>query len=267
MKGGVVTKLHLIVFLPSILVFWDDKGTLAGSVPQMQDSNQFPKFLVLKKPGGKKSLIEIEGKTGRKELVQKQTGRHKIESRDYSRKAKRQCKDVTFGECTISNDKIFRTFKNISKSEIHSNISMIETCQNACVGTDYCGQYRFNHQTQECTLMTGGDYMSLCKIRAGPMDIQMSSCLMSRNPCDWHTEEDCEYTGNVVRMYRPGVITDDDVCQEECQNLAPTCKYWIYNIIERACILKGEGTRICNVYGGPKRSLQECQDFLEDHEK
>merc|ERR1719167_476931 len=63
----------LIVFFPSILVLWDDKGTLAGSVPQMHDNNQFPKFLVLDKPGGKKSLIEIERKTGRKESVQKQT--------------------------------------------------------------------------------------------------------------------------------------------------------------------------------------------------
>jgi len=73
MKGGVVTKLRLIVFLPSILVLWDDKGTLAGSIPQMHKNSQFPKFLVLDKPGGKKSLIEIEGKTGRKESVQKQT--------------------------------------------------------------------------------------------------------------------------------------------------------------------------------------------------
>merc|ERR1712135_70726 len=100
MKGGVVTKLFLIVLLPSILVLWDDKGTLAGSIPQMHKNSQFPKFLVLDKPGGKKSLIEIEGKTGRKESVQKQTGRQQIESRDYSEKAEYQCQDVTFGECT-----------------------------------------------------------------------------------------------------------------------------------------------------------------------
>ena len=74
MKGGVVTKLRLIVFLPSILVLWDDKGTFAVSVPQMHDNSQFPKFLVLDKPDGKKSLIEIVGKTGRKESVQKQAG-------------------------------------------------------------------------------------------------------------------------------------------------------------------------------------------------
>ena len=80
MKGGVVTKLHLIAYLPCILVLWDGKGTLAGSVPQMHDSRQFSKFLVLDKSGGKKSLIEIEGKTERKESVQKQTGEQNFHS-------------------------------------------------------------------------------------------------------------------------------------------------------------------------------------------
>ena len=80
MKGGVVTKLRLVVFLPIILVLWDDKCSLAGSVPQMHDSSQFSKFLVLDKPGGKKSLIEIEGKNGRKESVQKQTGEQNFHS-------------------------------------------------------------------------------------------------------------------------------------------------------------------------------------------
>merc|ERR1712135_195619 len=110
MKGGVVTKLRLVVFLPIILVLWDDKGTLAGSVPQMHDRSQFSKFLVRDKPGGKKSLIEIEGKTGRKESVQKQT-------------AKSHCKDVTFGECPISHEKTI----DISK------VSKIETCQRTCL--------------------------------------------------------------------------------------------------------------------------------------
>ena len=80
MKGGVVTKLRLVVFLPIILVLWDDKCSLAGSVPQMHDSSQFSNFLVLDKPGGKKSLIKVEGKTGRKESVQKQTGEQNFHS-------------------------------------------------------------------------------------------------------------------------------------------------------------------------------------------
>ena len=83
MKARVVTKLCRIIFLFSILILWDDKSTLAGSVlhskgkamsGEMQDNSQFPKYLVVDKPGGKKGLIEIERKTGRKDTVQKQTG-------------------------------------------------------------------------------------------------------------------------------------------------------------------------------------------------
>merc|ERR1712126_454119 len=159
MKGGVVTNLRLIVFLPSILVLWDDKGTLAGSVPQMHDNSQFPKFHVLDKLGGKKSLIEIEGKTGRKESVQKQTGRQNIKSRDYSRKdiptAKSQCKDVTFGECRIPQINIIRMLPE----------STIEKCQRVCLLESICRFYRFNHQTKVCTLMSSNNYISLCKIR------------------------------------------------------------------------------------------------------
>ena len=40
----------------------------------MDDSSHTQKILVLNKPGGKKSLIEIEVKTGKKESDQKQTG-------------------------------------------------------------------------------------------------------------------------------------------------------------------------------------------------
>ena len=83
MKSGVLTKLRLIAFLSSILFLWDDKTTLAGSVMhskgkvisgETHDNSLFPKFLVLDKPSGRKSLIEIEGKTRRKESIQKQTG-------------------------------------------------------------------------------------------------------------------------------------------------------------------------------------------------
>jgi len=245
MKGGVVTKLRLVVFLPIILVLWDDKGTLAGSVPQTHDSSQFSKFLVRDKPGGKKSLIEIEGKTGRKESVQKQT-------------AKSHCKDVTFGECPISHEKTI----DISK------VSKIETCQRTCLKRPDCNFYRFNHQTKECTLMTSVHYKSICNITAAPAEKQISTCLTTLQPCGSQGEEECEYTGNDVIKYPPGGIEDGVKCQEQCQNSAPTCKYWIYNVMEMTCILKGEGTRICKVYGGPKYpSYEECRDFLEDHEK
>ena len=74
MKGGAVTKLFLVFFLPIILVLRDDKGTLAVFVPELHYNSQLPKHLVLDKPGEKKSLIEIEVKTGKKESDQKQTG-------------------------------------------------------------------------------------------------------------------------------------------------------------------------------------------------
>merc|ERR1712126_140148 len=245
MKGGVVTKLRLVVFLPIILVLWDDKGTLAGSVPQMHNSSQFSKFLVRDKPGGKKSLIKIEGKTGRKESVQNQT-------------AKSHCKDVTFGECPNSHEKTIDILI----------ASKIETCQHACLLVQDCNFYRFNHQTKECTLMTSVHYKSICNITAAPAEKQISTCLTTLQPCGSQGEEECEYTGNDVKRFQPGWIMSDVVCQEQCQILATTCKYWIYNSWGKTCILKGEGTRICNVYGGPKYpSYEECRDFLEDHEK
>jgi len=241
MKGGVVTKLRLVVFLPIILVLWDDKGTLAGSVPQTHDSSQFSKFLVRDKPGGKKSLIEIEGKTGRKESVQKQT-------------AKSHCKDVTFGECPISHEKTI----DIS---IASNI---ETCQRSCLLRPECNFYRFNRQAKECTLLTSRN-KSMCNITAAPVEKQTSTCLTSLQPCDDQSEEECEYTGNDVTRLE-GMVSSHNACQEICQG-SPSCKYWIYNTMEMTCILKREGTRICNVYGGPKDpSYEECQ-VLEDYEK
>jgi len=254
MKGGVVTKLRLIVFLHIILFLWDDKGTLAGSLPQMHDSSQFPKFLVLDKPGGKRSLIEMEGKTGRKESVLKQTGRQKIKSRDFSRKAKSHCKDVTFGECPISHEKTIDI----------SIVSKIETCQRTCLVRPECNFYRFNHQTKKCTLLTSRN-KSMCNITAAPVEKQILPCLMTLQPCGSQTEEECEYTGNDVTRLE-GSVSSHNACQELCQG-STSCKYWIFNSMEMTCILKREATRICNVYGGPKDpSYEECQ-VLEDYEK
>jgi len=248
MKGGVATKLRLIVFLSSILVLWDDKGTLAGSVPQTNDSSQFPKFLVLDKPGGKKSFIEIEGKNGRKELVQKETVRHQIESRD-SKKAKGTCSDLTFGECQISEEETLRSEKLVRSARM---------CHMLCKIYTACDYYRFNHQTNECKLLATS-YKSLCRIIAAPREIRAFSChpcLSCPSPqrCDAFTEEDCEYTGNDVKRYQPGAVLDDEMCHASCKK-NPTCKYWIYNKFEMTCIHKGEGSRICSVSGGQKYDM------------
>merc|ERR1712198_480743 len=179
MKGGVVTKLCLIVFLPSILVLWDDKSTLAGSVPQTHDSSQVPKFLVHDKPGGKKSFIEIEGENIRKESAQKET-------------AKGTCSDVTFGGCPIREEEIIDTDPYLRSAR---------NCHRSCEMRRTCDYYRFNYQTKECTLISAR-YRSLCKIIAAPKEIQAFSCQSSTNPCDTINEEDCEYTGKDVKRYQ-----------------------------------------------------------------
>jgi len=246
MKGGVVTKLRLIVFLPIILVLWDDKGTLAGSVPQMHDSSKFSKFLVRDKPGGKKSFIEVEGKTGRKESVQKETVRHQIESRD-SKKAKGTCSDVTFGECPISKEETVK-IGNIPRPSARK-------CHLACEGMRSCDYFRFNYQTKECKLITRS-YRVVCKIIAAPKEIRASSCLNSPQRCDAFNEEECEYSGNDVKwdeQYVQYTVVSDDDCQASCKE-NPTCKYWIYKPFEKTCIHKGEGSRICSVLGGQKHT-------------
>jgi len=168
-------------------------------------------------------------------------GRQQIVSRD-SKKAIGQCKDVTFGECPISEEHTIHTYTGIIKN--------FEQCYSLCTHVNGCDFYRFDHQITECKILSRS-YKSLCRIRAAPMEKQALNCLISPNPCDAQIEEDCEYTGNDVRRYQPDEITDDKECQSKCWH-APTCKYWIYNKIERTCILKEEGTRICSVYGGRK---------------
>jgi len=179
-------------------------------------------------------------------------GRQKIESRDFVRPAGTACKDVTLGECPILFDKGY---------DIKIPGSKIQECSHKCYQLQTCNRYRFNHQTKECTLLWG-DYLQHCKIRAGPVEKQTMTCLMGiYGECDPQTEEECEYTGNDVKRYQPGEIIDDDVCQESCKALAPTCKYWIYNHIERVCILKEEATRICKVFGGPKNpTYNKCHE-------
>merc|ERR1712198_406908 len=141
MKAGVLTKLRLISFLSSILVLWDDKTTLAGSVMhskekvilgETHDNSQLPKFLVPDKPSGRKSLIEIEGKTRRKESIQKQIGNYI-----------KGCTDVTVGECSIPLLKLSNNFSSTS----------VQECQEICEVVDTCNFFRFDGHN--CSLLTG----------------------------------------------------------------------------------------------------------------
>ena len=83
MKTIPASKFRQIVFLVITLSLWGDTKILAGSeakelgkvkLNEAQSNSQFPKFLVLDKENGKKSLIKIENPTGRKDIIQKQTG-------------------------------------------------------------------------------------------------------------------------------------------------------------------------------------------------
>ena len=83
MKYRSASMFRLIVFLTITLSLWCDTITLAESEPkdfeqvkvdEVQSNSQFPKFLVLDKPNGRKSLIKIEKQLGGKEIIQKETG-------------------------------------------------------------------------------------------------------------------------------------------------------------------------------------------------
>ena len=83
MKTIPASKFRQIVFLSITLCLWGDTNTLAGSEPkelgqvklnEAQSNSQFPKFLVLDKQNGRKSLIKIEKQLGEKEIIQKETG-------------------------------------------------------------------------------------------------------------------------------------------------------------------------------------------------
>jgi len=241
MKVGVLTKLCQIAFLSSLLFLWDDKTTLAGSVMQSkgkvifdetQDNSQFPKFLVLDKPSGRKSLIEIEGKTRRKESIQKQTG--------Y------ECKNATIGECSIPLLDVFMNFTSRS----------VQQCQANCLHVTKCLIFRFDGHN--CLLLTTG-YRSDCKVKAGPPHIPIMDCfgLFENGMCNSLLEEDCEYLGEDFGPPQFD-IRSPSMCQEVCEANSG-CKYWIYHDDKR-CILKKDSRRNCKTWVGPKEpSFDYCR--------
>merc|ERR1712136_221990 len=250
MKAGVLTKLRLIAFLSSILFLWDDKTTLAGSVMhgkgkvilgETHDNSQFPKFLVLDKPSGRKSLIEIEGKSRRKESNQTQIGKYN-----------KGCRDVTVGECSVFYDLI----KNVTSTSI-------ENCQDLCELINSCNYFRFDGQN--CSLLDG-EYRRDCNVKAGPPDTDLYDCIGILNDaipigCNQFLQEDCEYLGET---YIDTTIENNDLCQRLCGLDSSPCKYWIYHEYERRCILKKDSKRNCKTWGGPyEPEFDDCRDALE----
>ena len=90
----------------------------------------------------------------------------------------------------------------------------------------------------------------------------MTDCLAQINLqiCETHLEEDCEYNGELLKRYPKGQIADAYNCQNRCKARSPNCNYWIFHHIEALCILKRDGRKTCNVWGGPKQpSYDQCK--------
>ena len=82
---------------------------------------------------------------------------------------------------------------------------------------------------------------------------------ISDQVCDSHLEEDCEYNGELLERFPEAIATPEN-CRIKC-SLQKACKYWIYQFSEFLCILKRDGNRTCNVWGGPKQpSYDECKN-------
>jgi len=172
------------------------------------------------------------------------------------------CKDVTFGECDI---KKYRVVNKMSQPSV-------QLCNAECYDTYNCTTYSYDKQTKECILTTNkmGDYRSRdCKIVAGPAagtidteTVSIFDCMeqINKQICDSLLEENCEYNGEVLDKIPRGEV--GGTCQRICQIRAPKCKYWIDNKKEDLCILKRDGRKTCNGWGGPKEpSFDHCQNL------
>ena len=61
--------------------------------------------------------------------------------------------------------------------------------------------------------------------------------------------------------YPEGEFASGDSCRLSCKDF-PDCKYWFYHIEESLCILKGDGKRTCDGWGGPKQpSYDHCKNL------
>jgi len=252
MKAGVLTQLRLIALLSSLLFLWDDKTTLAGSamhskgngiVGETHDNRELPKFLVLDKPSGRKSLIEIEGKTRRKASIQKQTVKYT-----------KGCRDVTVGECSLP-------FPDLIMNDTSTSVLK---CQVHCQEEPSCNNFRFDGHN--CSgLIT--DYRQTCNVKAGPPASEVYDCIGIYNggligKCNPFLQEDCEYLGETL-YDTTGKVQNNILCQRHCERWSD-CKYWIYHEDRKRCIFKKDSKRNCKTWGGLKYpEFDYCSDALK----
>ena len=96
-------------------------------------------------------------------------------------------------------------------------------------------------------------------------DHSIATCLgTALNSCDEFLEEDCTYDMLDDDSTIPsGPVAEPQHCQEECKNLYPNCKYWVYQ--NKTCYLLKSGKRNCSVISGPKFPKIKtcpCKKFL-----
>jgi len=155
-----------------------------------------------------------------------------------------QCKDVTFGGCDIPTIQETAFLPKDNPQE----------CSQSCERSEDCNFWRYHHQSKNCTLIRQIYRAAECNIRAGPTDKKATTCLFTDNDqvCDALIEEECEYNGGVLHNFPKGRIAGADTCQVECESWSD-CKYWIYHLRERKCILMKDDEKKCAYLGGPKR--------------
>jgi len=165
------------------------------------------------------------------------------------------CKDVTVNDCNI--DK--------SNRKINNNINNEEQCQAICEAVTDCAVFRYEKQTRKCTRFDE-DYRQDCISGGGPANHSIATCLGTAiNSCDGFLEEDCTY--DMLNDYstipsRP--VAEPQHCQEECQNLFPICRHWVYQ--NKTCYLMKSGRRNCSVISGPKYPKIATCPFANNNE-
>jgi len=172
-------------------------------------------------------------------------------SQFLSCQANGDCDDVTVGECFVD------PFDVIQTVEIFDDV---RDCQFYCNALTNCELFRFNGT--ECTLLTK-DYRKDCQVVAGPFDKKIDKCfeIDNKQTCDLFLEENCQYEGKVVLEPPIGTIADPKECEELCLQFSTSigCSYWVYSQTDKKCSLRGDNTKGCSTWAGPRNpSFDEC---------
>ena len=94
-------------------------------------------------------------------------------------------------------------------------------------------------------------------------DKQIDKCfeIDDKQTCDLFLQENCAYTGTVILEPPIGTIADPKECEQLCfQFNAIGCTYWVFDQTLKKCSLRGENSKGCSTWAGPKSpTFDECQ--------